>query len=141
VGGEELVPADVREEELQAVARPVDRVGGRRGCLHGLARGSADLEPDRLELVRHLGHLVVAEIELEREGLELCGLDVAALFGALDQVATCLGVKNLMHGVLAQLFLTVLSLNEGRWIPAAHLLQRSHCKPHSLVRLPRFRVA
>src|SRR5688500_13295413 len=136
VCGEELVPADVREEELQAVARPVDRVGGRRGSFHRLARGSADLEPDRLELVRHLGHLVVAEIELERKRLELGGLNEAALLGALDQVATCLGVKNLVHGVLSQLFLTVLSLNEGRWIPAAHALQRSHCKPHSRVRLP-----
>jgi len=98
------VPADVGEEELQAVGRAGDRDGGsgllllrRLGRLLalllrglGLRRGSdgrADLEPGALELPRQLFALVVVQLELVREGLELGELDEAALLRALDDRA------------------------------------------------------
>ena len=102
---------DVGQEELQAVAGPVNGVGRRDDRLLG---GSADFQPDGLELVRDLCDFLVAEVELEGERLDLGRLDVAALFGSLEEVAARLGVKSFVHGVLAQLFLLVLSLNEGR---------------------------
>jgi len=98
------VPADVGEEELQAVGRAGDRDGGsgllllrRLGRLLalllrglGLRRGSdgrADLEPGALELPRQLFALVVVQLELVREGFELGELDEAALLRALDDRA------------------------------------------------------
>ena len=83
------MPADVRQEELEAVAG-ADRgrgLGGDRDLLLGLPR-AADVEADRLELLRDVGDLLVAQVELERERLELGRLDVAALLGALDEGAS-----------------------------------------------------
>ena len=98
--------------------------------------GRADLEADRLELVGHLGHLLVAEIELERERLELSGLDVAALLGALEEVATCLGVKQLRaRSSDSRLFSMSFRQITAGWI-AAHPHKRSHSMTHSLGGLP-----
>ena len=96
--GEQLVPADVGQEELQAVSRSL--LHGRGHDRGGLLCRGADLDADRLELVGYLGHLLVAEIQLERERLELSGLHVAALLCTLEEVATGLGVKRFVHGVL-----------------------------------------
>ena len=76
------------------------RDGGLGDDGRSLLGGSADLEADGLELVRHLGHLLVAEVELERERLQLGGLHVAALLRDLEEVATGLCVERFMHGVL-----------------------------------------
>jgi DNA-binding transcriptional ArsR family regulator len=61
-----------------------------------LDRG-ADLQADRLELVGELGHFLVAEVELERERLELSRLDVATLFCALQERASLDRVQDIMR--------------------------------------------
>jgi hypothetical protein len=87
------VTADVCEKQLQAVGGAADRtrvVGRGRGCgRRGLCPfgGLADLEADRLQLARELLDLLFAEVVLQGERLELCGLDEPALLGALDQHA------------------------------------------------------
>ena len=113
-GGEQLVPADVGEEELQAVGRAARRrsglgggelrllllfllrLGGRRG---GRRR---DLEPDALELGRQLFDVLVVQVELERERLELGGLQVAALLRGLDHGAGLIGLEQFVQLVLRQ---------------------------------------
>ena len=113
-GGQKLVAADVGQEELQAVAGALDG-RPRRSTASALLGGRADLEADRLELVRDLGDLLVAEVELERERLELCRLDVAALFGGLDQGAARLDrVKSFVHGVLTHVVLLGPFAERGR---------------------------
>ena len=94
-GREQLVAADVGEEELQAVggagdasdahaARP--RASPRLGLpSRRRRRPGGDLEPLRLELARELLGLLVVELVLDREGLELGRLDEAALLRALDE--------------------------------------------------------
>jgi len=85
---EQLVAADIGEEELQAVARARGARGRdrlRRLLLRlGLGRRLADLEPDALELAGELVDLVLVQLELEGERLQLGGLDIAALFRAGD---------------------------------------------------------
>src|SRR4029079_13763381 len=122
-GGQKLVLADVREEELQAVAGTVMNVlrdrGGRRGLLLRLDR-RADLEPERLELLGEVGHLLVAEVELEGKGLQLGRLNVATLLGVFDDGAALQGVQKFMHGVLTLTHVVpmVLSLKRcGRMSP------------------------
>jgi hypothetical protein len=113
------VPADVGEEELQAVGGARDRDGG-SGCLFllrlsrllvlllrrlGARRGSsrlADLEPGALELPRELFALVVVELELGGERLELGGIDEAALLGGLDDDADLVGLEQFVELVLRQ---------------------------------------
>src|SRR6266508_169160 len=118
-GGQKLVATDIGEKELQAVARPLDRAGCNLDFLGRFVDGWSDLEPDRLQLVRELGHFVVAEVKLERERLELSRLNVAALFSAFNQGSTLDRVKKLVHrGVLGHVFLKFLSVNEaGRMAP------------------------
>jgi hypothetical protein len=118
-GGQQLVPPDVGEEELQAVGRAGDRDRGRSGlllfrlgrllglflCGLGLRRrGSrrADLEPGALEFPRELFTLVVVQLELGREGLELGGIDEAALLGALDDGADLVRLEQFVKLVLRQ---------------------------------------
>ena len=91
-GRQQLVAADVGEEELQAVGR-ADELGSRLEAafgsaalrLLGSARGGPTSTPiassSRVELL----DLVVGEVVLERERLELRGLDEAALLRALDE--------------------------------------------------------
>ena len=92
-GGQQLVPADVGQEELKAVGRADDRVGIRLlglfllGGLLALSPRLADLEADRLELTRELLDLLLAEVVLDGEGLELYGLDMTALLTLLDEGA------------------------------------------------------
>ena len=93
-GGQQLVLADVGEEELQAVGRAAGRRCGLGGgelrllllFLLGLGGGRGgrrrDLEPDALELGRQLLDVLVVQVELERERLELGRLEVAALLRA-----------------------------------------------------------
>jgi hypothetical protein len=114
------VPADVGEEELQAVGGAGDRHGGSRGLglllllgrllallLRRLGAGRrngrlADLEPGALELARELFALVVVELELVCEGLELAGIDEAALLGGLDDDADLVGLEQFVELVLRQ---------------------------------------
>src|SRR5581483_7676831 len=69
----------------------------------GGARGRADLEPDALELARQVLDLLVGQVELEREGLQLGRLEIAALLGTLDESARLVGLEQLVQLVLAQL--------------------------------------
>src|SRR5262245_29886993 len=111
---QQLVLADIREEELQAVGRPGDlgrlEIEGGRGRL-GLLAGArhADLEPDRLELAGQGLDLFVGEIVLEREHLELGREHVPALLGALEEDASLLALKQFLQRILAQLGPFVLS--------------------------------
>src|SRR4029078_2965361 len=88
VGGcQQLVAADVGEEELEAVGGTDERVLLRAGgdgllLLRGLLRLTrrlAPIESARLELALQQLDLVLCEVVLEREGLDLGRLDVAAL--------------------------------------------------------------
>src|SRR5207302_7336243 len=108
---QQLVLADVGQEELETVSGTDERrsLGGGSGGLGGLlllgllGPRLADLEADRLELARQLLDLVVREIVLERERLELGRLEVAALFGSLDDRARLLGFQQFLQLVLRQL--------------------------------------
>jgi hypothetical protein len=84
------VAADVGQEELQAVAGA--KLHGRRsrnGGLFGLLLARrADVEADCLELLRYVGNVLIAKVQLERKRLELGRLDVATLLGGLDEGAT-----------------------------------------------------
>src|SRR6266545_4102347 len=134
-GGQKLVAADVGEEELQAVARPLDWAGCNLDLLGRFVDGRTDLEPDRLQLVRELGDFVIAEVKLERERLELCRLDVAALFSAFNQGSTLDRVKKLMHrGVLGHV-VSEIPFGKRSWTDGSNPIQRSDCRTNSLVRL------
>jgi hypothetical protein len=120
--GQQLVPADVGEEELQAVGGAGDRDGGSGRLLLGrlgrllalLLRGlgvrrrrrggsrRADLEPGALELACELLDLLVVELELGREGLDLGRIDEAALLGALDDGADLVRLEQFVKLVLRQ---------------------------------------
>src|SRR4029079_17459639 len=135
-GGQKLVLADVREEKLQAVAGAVMNVlrdrGGRRGLLLRLDR-RADLEPERLELLGEVGHLLVAEVELEGKGLQLGRLNVATLLGVFDDGAALQGVQKFMHGVLTLTHVVPMVLSLKRlWTDVTCPTKRSHCKTNSL---------
>src|SRR4029079_1645911 len=123
-GGQKLVLANVREKELQAVAGTMMDVlrdrGGRRGLGLRLVDRRPDLEPERLELLGEVSHLLVAEVELEGEGLQLGRLNVAALLGVFDDGAALQGVEKFMHGILTLTHVVpmVLSLKRcGRMSP------------------------
>ena len=116
-GGQQLVAADVGEEELQAVGRrrsatsrlePARRASA-AGCSASLRGGGAELEPDALELARELLDLGLVEVVLERERLELGGLDEAALLGALDERARLVGLEKLVQLLLRQVVSTSFS--------------------------------
>ena len=106
--GQQLVAADVGEEELQAVGGAADlgdlEVDLRLGRLLLLLAGDrrTDVEPDRLELARQLLDLVVVEVVLEREGLEVGRLDEAALLGALDEGARAVALEQFVKLILRQ---------------------------------------
>ena len=115
--------ADVGEEELQAVGRARDLGGrleagglllgsralgvGRGGGLGG-AGGSADLEPDPLELGRQLLDLLLVQVELEGERLQLGRLEVTTLLRALDEGAGLVGLEQLVQLILGQCLLSPL---------------------------------
>jgi hypothetical protein len=118
-GGEQLVPADVGKEELQAVGGAGDRDSGRSGLLlrrlgrlGGLLLGRvggrrssgrlADFEAGALQLPRELFALVVVQLELVREGLDLGGIDEAALLRALDDGADLVRLEQFVKLVLRQ---------------------------------------
>jgi hypothetical protein len=112
-GGQQLVPTDVGEEQLQAVGRAGDRLRRLQPrCLRlrrllgvGLRSdrsGGADLEPDALELRRQLLDLLIVEVELDGERLQLGLLQVAALLRSLDEGARLVGLEQLVELVLAQ---------------------------------------
>src|SRR5436853_1038381 len=120
-GGEQLVAADVGEEELQAVGgagnrdrRGLDlgrRIGrllrfvlrrlGRR-CGRRWRGRLADLEPGPLELARQLLDLLVVELQLGGKSLELGGIDEAALLRTLDDGADLFRLEQLVQLVLRQ---------------------------------------
>jgi len=111
------VTADVREEELKAVggAREdmrLDRLGGLflLGLLLRLGGRLAHLEPDALELAGQLLDLVLVQVVLERERLELGGLEIPALLSALDEGLRLVGIKQFVQLVLCQLSLSALTL-------------------------------
>jgi hypothetical protein len=105
------VPADVGQEELQAVAGAGDlrRLGGSVGLglgLLGLGCGGglrlAYLEADALELAGDLLDLLIGEVMLDRERLELSRLDEAALLGALHKKARLIALEQFVQLVLRQ---------------------------------------
>jgi hypothetical protein len=117
------VAADVGEKELQAVGRARDLGGrleagglllgsralgvGRSGGLGG-AGGSADLEPDPLELGRQLLDLLLVQVELEGKRLQLGRLEVTTLLRALDEGAGLVGLEQLVQLILGQCLLSPL---------------------------------
>ena len=76
-----------------------------------LVRGGrlTHLETDALELAGELLDLALVEIVLERERLELCGLEISALLGALDEGLRLVGIKQFVKLVLCQLSLSALA--------------------------------
>ena len=109
--------ADVGQEQLEAVRGADDDVRIGRLRLDGLrlllGPRLADLEADGLELARELLHVCVVEVVLEREGLELGRLDMAALFGGLDEGAGALSLEKLGNLLVRQLRFLFLSLPCG----------------------------
>ena len=112
-GVQQLVAADVGEEELQAVGGAGgDRDGSRLdllllllGFLLGLVLGGArlpDLEAEGLQLARELLRLLLGQVVLEHERLELGGLDQAALLRALDERLDLLRLNQFDQLVLRQ---------------------------------------
>ena len=101
-GGQELVAPDIGQESCRLspapLTGPVELLGllGLLG-LGGLLGRRPDLEADRLELLGELGHLVLTQVELERERLELSRLDVATLFCALQERAPLDRVQDIMR--------------------------------------------
>src|SRR5919204_78607 len=121
----------VGEEGLERVGG-AGELGGLDGrlldLLLGLGRGRlSDLEPDALELAGDLLDLDLGEVVLDREGLEVRGLDEAALLGALDERARLIGVEQLVQLVRRQLVPNPLYVRRRR------SLKLSDCRPRFLV--------
>src|SRR5581483_3430676 len=101
-------PADVREEELQGVARARGLVGLVDDLLDLLLRllllerAVPDLEPDPLELPGELLDVDVGEFVLQGEGLELGRLDPAALLARLDHRPGALALEQFCELILRQ---------------------------------------
>ena len=72
----------------------------------GSSRGAPISWPERLELLRQIRDVLVAELELERKRLELGRLDVAALLRVLDERTGLGGLKKFLGGVVAQMILS-----------------------------------
>src|SRR5438105_7809035 len=118
--GEQLVSADVGQEELKAVGRAAGssgRLGGGELLLllalgicggGGGRRGRHDLEPDLLELGGQLLDLLVVQIELHRERLELRRIEIAALLRAFDHHAGLIRLEQLVQLILRQGLLSPL---------------------------------
>ncbi|HKB94249.1 MAG TPA: hypothetical protein VKC62_08480 [Gaiellaceae bacterium] len=148
------MPADVGEEELQAVGRAGElggRLDARRLLLRrlfggvgsgglGRARRGADLEPDPLELGRQLLDLLVGQVELEGERLQLRGLQVAALLRRLDEGASLVGLEQLVQLVLAQGLISPLGSCVDVSEPS-HFTRELLCMPEAPSSRGRFRLA
>jgi hypothetical protein len=114
VGGQQLVLADVGQEELQAVPGARRRVGlvddrlrlGLRVLL--LDHRFAHLEAGALKLAHHFLELRLAQVVLDRKRLELGRLDPTPLLPCLDQRPRALRLKQFRQLVLSQV-LDVLS--------------------------------
>jgi hypothetical protein len=95
------VAADVGEEELQAVAGAAGNVGLVRDRLDDLlvggGEGLAHLDAEPLELVPDLLQLDVGELVLERERLELRGLQETAFLSAVYEQPDVLGLEHLLR--------------------------------------------
>jgi hypothetical protein len=126
-GGEQLVLPDVREEELQAVARAARRRRslrrGELGLLLGLAlllrlgRRSRrhDLEADSLQLGGQVLGVLIVEVQLEAERLELGRIEVTALLRRLDHRPRLVRLEQLVQLVLRQGLLSPFGvLRRGR---------------------------
>jgi hypothetical protein len=109
------VPADVREEELEAVGGrdellglEVERGGPSAGVLGRLRGGSGrpDLQAEHGELARERLDVLVDEVVLQHESLELGGLDVAALLSSVEQHPRLLAFQQLMDLILRQVGLS-----------------------------------
>jgi hypothetical protein len=112
--GQQLVAADVGEEELQAVGRAAGSGGRLGGCelllllalgIRGCGSsgcGRHDLDPDLLELGRQLFDLFVVQVELDGECLELRRVEIAALLRALHHHAGLIRLEQLVQLVLGQ---------------------------------------
>ena len=116
------MPADVGEEELQAVGRAAHRCSGLGGgelrlllllllfLGGGGGRGRRDLEPDALELGRQLLDLLLVQVELDRERLELRRLEIAPLLRGLDHRARLVGFEQFVQLILRQSLLSPFGL-------------------------------
>ena len=69
----------------------------------------ADLEPDALELLDHVGDLALGQVVLDRKRLELGRLDPAALLTCGDQRLGTLGLEQFGKLALSQVGIDVLS--------------------------------
>ena len=95
-GSQQLVLADVLEEELQRVGQNLGGIGGpgglfRRGNRVGLVSVVGGIDGDR-PVGQRRAHLVecgLAEVELERKRLELRGLNAAALLRIGEKYFNC----------------------------------------------------
>ena len=112
--GEQLVAADIGEEQLEAVGRAGDGarlvllLGGL--FLLGVEVGLRDLDVVRLELALEQLGVFLADVVLEHEGFELGGLELASvLLGALHERLHMLRLKELYQLVLRQRPVSVLS--------------------------------
>src|SRR5205085_8763846 len=109
--GQQLVAADIGEEELERVGGAGDDLRLRRRLGLGLLLGRSgslrlpDLEPDALEFARQLLDLVLVQVVLERERLEGGLLDEAALLRTLDEYLGLVGIKQFVKLVLCQVAL------------------------------------
>src|SRR4051794_12336972 len=115
VGRQQLVLSDVREEQLQAVARPARGVGlvhdrlGLRSLFALLEDRLAHLQTDALQFLHDVFLTRVVQVVLHRERLELRRFDPAALLARLDQRARALGLQQVAQLALRQLGIDVLS--------------------------------
>ena len=117
-GREQLVAADVGEEQLEAVGRAGDGaglvllLGGL--LLVGVGFGLGDLDVVGLELALEQLGILLADVVLEHERLELGGLELASvLLGALDERLHVLRFEEFDELVLRQRPVSVLSYSRS----------------------------
>src|SRR4029079_8934810 len=115
---EQLVTADVGEEELEAVCGTrehmlLGRLGRLLLLLFGLGRRLTHLEPDPLELAGQFLDLVLVELVLQSESLELGSLEMPTLLGPFDESLGLVGIKQFVKLILCQMSLSAPTLRSA----------------------------
>src|SRR5262245_60463343 len=87
LGGEQLVPPRLVQEELERVRRRIGElvVGERRVVLADAAAVVRELDPALVELLVAVGELVLVEVELVEQLAELGQVHAPLLLGLIDQ--------------------------------------------------------